>query len=432
MTALLLTHQAESPESHRDHVTGSDSARRQSYDRRPSTTLETSFYDAGDSKPTSPLIQHLCEVFFSHVGCIYPFLQRESFLKDLSEKKVDTILVDAVCAISARFSTHPILTNAGKGTNSPKKGGLHKSKHGRVFAKRAMSRVTESFACPTIAAVQACLLLAYEQFGSDHDSGLWMWLGISIRLAQDLGLQKYDGLSHDVHMGANPNFLAIGSNDHIPVGQHPISNRQSLCARTDSDPMRMRCDREILDKKRNDTFWAVFFLDRAISSGTGRPATLRDTDIEISFPSSDETDPETGWPTPFPFLVRIIHLYGRVTDLLNSIQEIDHVTPDMLQRLAAFESDLTGKVFCFLPSSIIGLLQLQVYTRDYPPSFTSTPAISNTMQRIHKGRISFFCIYGFIPSSCCCINPRSCILSRAGSSSCFQIHGSWLYRALRL
>ena len=222
---------------------------------------ETQFYDATDTNPTSPLVEHLCEVFFTHLGCNYPFLEREQFMQDLRGKKVDAVLVDAICAISARFSTHPSLTKSGSNaqdTDRPKESQMHKSKHGCVFARRAMSRVTESFACPSIAASQACLLLAYEQFGSDHDSGLWVWLGISIRLAQDLGLQK--GPRREAHGQDTPNLPMIGTTDELEE-QGIVDHRYSLGGRTSSDPSRLT-EEQLFEKKRNDTFWAVFFLDR--------------------------------------------------------------------------------------------------------------------------------------------------------------------------
>ena len=137
-------------------------------------------------------------------------------MQDLRGKKVDGVLVDAIYALSARFSTHPMLTESGSSTQEsgpPSKSHKHKSKHGCPFAKRAMSRVPESFACPSIAAVQACLLLAYEQFGSDRDSGLWVWLGISIRLAQDLGLQKSNSSKRQAHSRHSPNLSMIGPAD---------------------------------------------------------------------------------------------------------------------------------------------------------------------------------------------------------------------------
>lgn len=310
---------------------------------------DTPFYDKCDPRPVNPLIVHLCEVFFIHLGCNYPFLVRFHFMHELHEKMVEAVLVDAICAIAARFSMDSMLTKSGRKSlkgDHVTDGQIHKSKHGQAFAQRAMSGITKTFACPSIAAVQACLLLAYEQFGSDHDSGLWMYLGISIRMAQDLGLQKLDSLSHEGQMGPTPKTVNNGTPGN-PEIQSRVDDFESSrsCADNDSEKVKMQ---QTVEKKRNDTFWAVFLLDRVISSGTGRPVTLRDKDIEIPFPSLEEADPITGWPTPFPALIRIIHLYGRVTDLLNNIQEVNHVTPDTLKRLAAIEDDLTGPLSCLI------------------------------------------------------------------------------------
>lgn len=71
--------------------------------------------------------------------------------------------------------------------------------------------------------------------------------------------------------------------------------------------------------------------------------TLRDKDIEISFPYKPDDQSIDGWPQPFPPLIRIVHLYGRVTDVLNNINEANHVNPDTMKRLAGMEKDLTGQ-----------------------------------------------------------------------------------------
>ena len=96
------------------------------------------------------------------------------------------------------------------------------------------------------------------------------------------------------------------------------------------------------EQERIDTFYAIFFLDRAVSSGVGRPVTLRDKDIEISFPYRPDDACVDGWPDPFPPLIRIVHLYGRAADVLNNIKEVNQVTPDVMKRLAGMEKDLTG------------------------------------------------------------------------------------------
>jgi hypothetical protein len=299
------------------------------------TPLEIPVYDASSMSP-SPLITHLCKLFFVHLGCSFPFLQRERFMRDLEEKQVDAILVDAVCALAARFSTHPMLV--GKGEHQDSDNNDHTkaqpSEYGQAFAHRAKSAIPDAFPCPSVAVVQAALLLAYDEFGASRDSGLWMYLGIAIRMAQDLGMQTLEGLKYEGRDGPTPKSVKTAA-AHV---QKP----QSIAIRSQPSPHHSEeQEQRAAERERLDTFWSVFFLDRVISSGTGRPVTLRDRDIEISFPSLDEVDPSSGWPLPFPALIRIIHLYGRVTDLINRIRDSSDISDDLQKQLASLEDRLT-------------------------------------------------------------------------------------------
>lgn len=253
-------------------------------------------------------------------------------MRDLEEKQVDAILVDAVCALSARFSTHPWLTGNGeqqKGNDSDTTK-VQAPEYGQAFAQRAKSAIPDAFPCPSVAVVQAALLLAYDEFGASRDSGLWMYLGIAIRMAQDLGMQTLQGLKYEGRDGPNPKSLksdADARSIHTPSSATSNNLEEQ--------------EQRAAERERVDTFWSVFFLDRVISSGTGRPVTLRDRDIEISFPSLDEVDLVSGWPSPFPALIRIIHLYGRVTDLINRIRDTSDISEDLQKQLASLEDRLT-------------------------------------------------------------------------------------------
>ncbi|PLB48925.1 hypothetical protein P170DRAFT_475257 [Aspergillus steynii IBT 23096] len=320
------------------------------------------FYDRDDSLPVSNLVTHLCDLFFTHLGCNFPFLQRERFLRDLKDKKIDTMLVDAVCALSARFSPHPLLSppQAPSIDGSAPPPDTRKSDRGHYFAHRAMGALVESLSCPILSVVQACLLLAYEEFGSNHDSGLWMYLGISIRMAQDLGMQKVQGLKYSYgQSGVTPNAVMTGQAGKLREEQYddPQVSRSPGKETQGSDNQRA------WEKERVDTFWSIFFLDRVISSGTGRPVTLRDEDIELCFPLQSESLLPNGWPAPFPPLIRVIHLYGRVTDLINGIQDVNHVTTDTLKRLAGMESDLTGIYQRLSPRLHFNAANFQAYVK---------------------------------------------------------------------
>lgn len=322
------------------------------------TPLEIPVYDSSDMSP-SPLITHLCKLFFVNLGCCFPFLQRERFMRDLEEKQVDAILVDAVCALAARFSTHPMLTRCG---NQQKEGTEDKTKPhhpeaGQAFAQRAKSNIPDAFPCPNVAVVQAALLLAYDEFGASRDSGLWMYLGIAIRMAQDLGMQTLEGLRYEGRNGITPKLVKTDSNNGHASALQERNSQQTQDMTSDEQEQRA------VERERLDTFWSIFFLDRVISSGTGRPVTIRDRDIEICFPSLDEVDPASGWPLPFPALIRIIHLYGRVTDLLNRVRDVSDITKDLQKQLDALENRLTEIYQNLSPKLHFNAVNFQQYVK---------------------------------------------------------------------
>lgn len=316
-----------------------DSVSTTGIDRVP---VEIPFYDATDPAPNATLITQLCEAFFTNLGCNYPFLQRERFMRDLEDKKVDAILVDAVCAISARFSTDPLLHRSNDDTLPRDDNGVVRRQfRGHPFAQRAMSAIVDTFQYPTIAVAQASLLLAYEEFGTDHDSGLWMFLGTGIRMAQDLGIQKLQGLQFEGRTGPTPK-TAKGGNDGKAEEARRAEQQRSISSSHQMLDPKEKENRKASEQERIDTFWSIFFLDRAVSSGVGRPVSLRDKDIEISFPYRPDDEMVNGYPHPFPPMIRIVHMYGRVADVLNNIKDVKQVTPDVLKKLASMEKDLTG------------------------------------------------------------------------------------------
>ncbi|KAF7716078.1 Nitrogen assimilation transcription factor [Penicillium ucsense] len=330
--------------------------------RVDSDTNTIPFYDRHDVLPVSNLVSHLGDLFFTHLGCNFPFLQRDRFLSDLRDKKVESMLVDAVCALAARFSQHPLLGHPQApsidGSEPPVNADLFD--RGLPFAHRAMNALVDALSCPTLSAVQACLLLAYEQFGSNHDSGLWMYLGIAIRMAQDLGLQKIQGLKYNYgQRGVTPSAVMTGHAGHLTEEQYDDWSSESSA---DAASPSMNAERAH-ERERVDSFWSIFFLDRVISSGTGRPVTLRDEDIELCFPLQSESRLPNGWPAPFPPLIRIIHLYGRVTDLINGIRHTNNVTADTLKRLANMESDLTGIYQRLSPRLHFNAANFQTYVK---------------------------------------------------------------------
>lgn len=282
-------------------------------------------YDPHDSGPVHPLIMDLIQTFFSHLGCNYPFLRQEKFTKMVREKRVEPILVDAVCALAARFSDSPILNRSSDSK-------LSKADNGQRYAHRARHTTVDAFPCPSVAAVQAYLLMAYEGFGADQDSALWMYLGVAIRMAVDLGLHKKDGIKYQGEKDAA--YTRAYNRKQSDYDQDVHQNKLN-----DEDTLSLQEQKE-LEQERIDTLWTVFMLDRVISSGTGRPVTLRDNDFELDLPKTQLASSDDQ-PDPFPALIQIISLYGRVSDVLNEVVNPNDLTDERMNKLLVLEHELT-------------------------------------------------------------------------------------------
>lgn len=283
---------------------------------------EVPVYDPNDPAPVHPTIINLIKIFFVHLGCSYPFLHEARVLRMVKEKRLDAILVDAICALAARFSTATdSLATGGEGS---------KWDYGNAFAQRARTATVDAFPCPSVGAVQAYLLMAYEGFGAGQDSTLWMYLGLAIRMAFDLGLQKNEGVQFQ------------GDKDpwYTRDWNHANGDEEDTnTAIPKSETLNPEEQQEIV-QERVDTAWAVYILDRIISSGTGRTVTIKDEEFELPTPEPI-IDPVSGWPLPYPAFIQITQFYGRVSDVLNKINKVQDLTEEKMAVLAKIESDLT-------------------------------------------------------------------------------------------
>lgn len=176
------------------------------------------------------------------------------------------------------------------------------------------------------------LLLAYNEFGEDRDSGLWSWSGLAIRMCYDLGLHKKQSKSDIVE--------------------------------------------DTFGKK---VFWSVVCLDRIISCGTGRYTSIPDKDIEH--------EPELGTlnngqrTDPFPYLCRLFMLLGKVSNYLNTYANRNGNKPvsfkessvspsslspeswDMMEAFAQFQQQVSDFYSTLPPDLLFDVQNFQAFSK---------------------------------------------------------------------
>ena len=91
--------------------------------------------------------------------------------------KVPTLLLLAVYAVAARYSD----------TGGARKEGIY-WKAGEAYAKKAKELLHEDFGSSRLTTCQALLLLAYREIGCGAMARSWTYVGMAVRMAQDMGL----------------------------------------------------------------------------------------------------------------------------------------------------------------------------------------------------------------------------------------------------
>lgn len=253
--------------------------------------------EGAESLPSKELQEHLTQVYFDHVyGQSYPLLHKPSFIRRLAAGKVPPVLILAICAISARFSTHPQLRTEPCFLR------------GDEWAEKARDIALKRYDCPNITILIVYLLLGLHEFGTCQGGRSWMFGGMAQRMAYALQLHK--------------------ENEFDPSVSE--ADRKPLSA----------TDREI----RRRTMWSCFLMDRFSSSGSDRPLFVQEQHIEIQLPVKEHLylheiqapteDLQGGVPNPVPpdgnqladprdnmgvsaYTIRLVCIWGKVIKYIN-------------------------------------------------------------------------------------------------------------------
>ncbi|TLD05422.1 uncharacterized protein PgNI_10011 [Pyricularia grisea] len=250
--------------------------------------------EGADALPSREIQEHLAEVFFDDIyGQAYHLLHRPSYMRKLRAGTLPPVLILSVCAVSARFSTHPKLN-----TNP-------NFLRGEEWASHARDIVMRRYEWPNITILTCLLILGLHEFGTCHGGRSWALGGQAIRMA--FALQLHKDLEYDPHSGrAQLSFI----------------------------------DREI----RRRTMWACFLMDRFNSSGTERPTFIKEDTVKIPLPVKEKyfqldipgATEDLNGPTLNPmdmdedqasqfkenmgvaaYMVRSIAIWGRIINYLN-------------------------------------------------------------------------------------------------------------------
>ncbi|KAF4932619.1 putative transcriptional regulatory protein [Colletotrichum fructicola] len=272
------------------------------YSRRVKATHPSPGTPMSDDSPYDlPLegIRQIAEVFFNRLACYFPFVEPKILDGHVRSGQASSLLMNAIAALTMRFC--PVELSPGTvdvGSDSPWRNGTY-------FLKRAKEQLVTLLAIPTTDIVSGILILAWAEFGDNNEAGLWMLSGMAIRMAQDMGLHRRP------EKEANPSSVAFWDRSPLsPDGKGLLSDEMSKLHQA---------------KSKLILFWTVFFLDVFVSLLTGRPPTLKRSEVEVPIPTTDDMkaaqldfqEHVSMKNKIFPEIARFMLLYSEAVELLN-------------------------------------------------------------------------------------------------------------------
>ncbi|KAK5814302.1 fungal-specific transcription factor domain-containing protein [Linnemannia elongata] len=256
-------HQAQPPSSHRNGHYGMETHRIVTH--RPSLTahqlsnpltgympvLENPIKEESLIMPSVDVIDHLLDIHFRSVHPVLPFLHFQTISDQVHHNESPPPhLLFAVLGLASRFSDNPTFRVPQAGLERPPC---------TIFYERAKHFIKDEYDNSQIATVQAFLLMAVQQMGFCESQRAWLYVGMAVRMAQGMGLNK-----------------------------EPSEQEQSR--------NRLQCE------LRKRTWWSIYVIERFICAGLGRPLTITHKDCEAGFPQYEDDEGET--PTNRPVSTR--------------------------------------------------------------------------------------------------------------------------------
>ncbi|CAO3618632.1 unnamed protein product [Cunninghamella blakesleeana] len=192
--------------------------------------------------PPKPIVDHLIQLFFEKIYPSYPLFDPRIFMKEYREGKHSEFLLLSILAVSSRFSDNPNVKEEPPWNS------------GEKYAVKARPFLLAAIDEPNIPNVQAIALLSLHEFGSARGPRSWMYTGLAIRMAMELGLNKEPDIEQSFEQ-----------------------QNQSAEKWTEQETKRR-------------VFWVIFITDKLSSAATGRSSSIPIEDCEVLLPCD-----EYGW-----------------------------------------------------------------------------------------------------------------------------------------
>ncbi|KAF8153056.1 fungal-specific transcription factor domain-containing protein [Crassisporium funariophilum] len=264
--------------------------------------------------PASQVQENLLDLYFSYVHPSFPVIHKSSFFEsykagtypespqspDLDtgknkspfnrrRRRVPTLLLLSMYALASRYDE--------TGTPLPSDPSMM-WEAGDVYLDRAKVILDSTYASSRPSTCQALLLMGYREIGIGAMAQAWTYIGMAIRMAQDLGLHRSADGWERVGLGG-----------------------------------RLFNEWELNERKR--IWFGCVIMDKYVSTYIGRPLMIFERDFDTTLPNEDDSEELEKWSLVNANHERMPSVPGRVISCFNASASLSGILSMIVQAIYA-------------------------------------------------------------------------------------------------
>ncbi|KAI4195178.1 MAG: hypothetical protein LQ350_007352 [Teloschistes chrysophthalmus] len=267
-------------------------------------------FDSETSLPVQEVLSDLLDAFFTFCADNFCFLNRSCLDQLLARGEASIFLVCSMAALSSRFCSPAKFAKY----LPPKDDGSLKQgwELSDPFLERAKGLLLPLLGIPSCDVISGLVLLSLAEFGNNSEAGMWMFTGMALRMAQEIGLHR-ERSSRGTSISQSPTNVGTGEQPMLSLPRDTNANVVDL---------------DTFEKSAQVVlFWCCYSMDVNLCNGTGRVPCIKRHEISIRLPEDrDMAVIRAGpggtmkplKPEVYPHYANLMLSYARSIDFLNT------------------------------------------------------------------------------------------------------------------
>lgn len=240
-----------------------------------STAPSSSTTPAVPNAYSKEVVDHLLSLFFEHCFHYFNFFDPLAFLSEYDQGIADPCFVDAMCALAARFSTHPAVL-----ASPPYLSGEPFAVRVRAaLSRQVISDVTMSY-------LHTALLLSFYEYSSGRSLQGYHFGGMACRMVPELKLHEFpsrihrddeDGSQYSEEDDEEHDYRGYNTDAGAPSSFHQVSSLSSEEAR-------------MINQVKSRTFFFIVLIDIVAAVLAGLPPAIDAARYDLPQPPDGRRD----------------------------------------------------------------------------------------------------------------------------------------------